>query len=65
MRWISSGGRAVPDMDYTGKKILIVQQQVMAGSIRESYGNVVRTESSPWQAGFPWKKISWRRAMCH
>ena len=25
----------VPDMDYTGKKILIVQQQVMAGSIRE------------------------------
>ena len=25
----------VPDMEYTGKKILIVQQQVMAGSIRE------------------------------
>ena len=25
----------VPDMEYAGKKILIVQQQVMAGSIRE------------------------------
>ena len=25
----------VPDMDYAGKKILIVQQQVMAGTIRE------------------------------
>ena len=24
----------VPDMEYAGKKILIVQQQVMAGSIR-------------------------------
>lgn len=25
----------VPEMDYTGKKILVVQQQVMAGAIRE------------------------------
>ena len=25
----------VPDMDYTGKKVLVVQQQVVAGAIRE------------------------------
>ena len=28
-------GYPLPDMEYAGKKILIVQQQVMAGSIRE------------------------------
>lgn len=55
----------VPDMDYTGKKILIVQQQVMAGSIREELRKRGADGEITVASWFSMEKISWRRAMCH
>ena len=47
------------------KRILIVQQQVMAGSIREELRKRGADGELTVASWFSMEKISWRRAMCH